>query len=92
MKIDSLTFVKSSPDLKSCPADRFPEYAFAGRSNVENPPAESSDQQEESGTKLLNSRKTRLINHFLSINAGTLSICRVIVMRARENKYGIPFP
>ncbi len=34
MELQSVSFIKSSPDLKSCPPARFPEYAFAGRSNV----------------------------------------------------------
>ncbi|MBN1414398.1 MAG: YihA family ribosome biogenesis GTP-binding protein [Bacteroidales bacterium] len=34
MDIIRVEFIKSSPDVKSCPAPSFPEYAFAGRSNV----------------------------------------------------------
>lgn len=34
MLIKSATFVKSAPDLRSCPAGSLPEYAFIGRSNV----------------------------------------------------------
>jgi GTP-binding protein len=66
MEINSVEFIKSSPDLKSCPKPSFPEYAFAGRSNV----GKSSLLN-----LLINIRnlaktsstpgKTRLINHFL---------------------------
>ena len=34
MLIKSATFVKSAPDLRSCPTGPLPEYAFIGRSNV----------------------------------------------------------
>ena len=66
MEIDNLAFIKSSPDLKSCPAERFPEYAFAGRSNV----GKSSLLNLLTNWKNLAKTsstpgKTRLINHFL---------------------------
>jgi len=66
MEIRSLTFTKSSPDLKSCPAARFPEYAFAGRSNVGkssllNLITNKKDLAKTSSTP----GKTKLINHFL---------------------------
>lgn len=59
-------FIKSSPDLKSCPKDSLPEYAFVGRSNV----GKSSLINYLSGQKRLAKTssqpgKTRLINHFL---------------------------
>lgn len=59
-------FIKSSPDLKSCPKDNLPEYAFVGRSNV----GKSSLINYISGYKKLakissQPGKTRLINHFL---------------------------
>jgi GTP-binding protein len=34
MKINSATFLVSSPDLKLCPESELPEFAFIGRSNV----------------------------------------------------------
>ena len=34
VKIKTAEFVTSAPDLASCPPERFPEFAFIGRSNV----------------------------------------------------------
>lgn len=34
MKIKSAEFIRSAPDLASCPQTTFPEFAFIGRSNV----------------------------------------------------------
>ncbi|MBN1144819.1 MAG: YihA family ribosome biogenesis GTP-binding protein [Bacteroidales bacterium] len=66
MEIQSATFVKSSPDLKSCPPSDFPEFAFAGRSNV----GKSSLLNLLINIKNLAKTsatpgKTRLINHYL---------------------------
>ena len=66
MEINSVVFIKSSPDLKSCPKPSFPEYAFAGRSNV----GKSSLLNLLINIKNLAKTsstpgKTRLINHFL---------------------------
>lgn len=66
MEIQSIKFIKSSPDLKSCPAANFPEYAFAGRSNV----GKSSLLNLLINIKNLAKTsstpgKTRLINHYL---------------------------
>ena len=65
MKIKSADFVISNTDLKKCPKERIPEYAFIGRSNV----------GKSSLINMLTSRKslaktsgrpgkTQLINHF----------------------------
>jgi GTP-binding protein len=59
-------FIKSSPDLKSCPDTEQSEYAFVGRSNV----GKSSLINYLAGIKKLaktsgNPGLTRLINHFL---------------------------
>lgn len=59
-------FIKSSPDLISCPPPHFPEYAFIGRSNVGkssliNMLTYKKDLAKTSGKP----GKTRLINHFL---------------------------
>jgi GTP-binding protein len=66
MEIRNVKFVKSSPDLKSCPEAGPPEYAFAGRSNV----GKSSLLNLLINIKNLAKTsstpgKTRLINHFL---------------------------
>lgn len=34
MKVTSAEFVISNSDVAKCPAERIPEYAFIGRSNV----------------------------------------------------------
>jgi len=64
--IKSITFVKSSADLKTCPAADKHEYAFAGRSNVGkssliNLLANNRNLAKISGVP----GKTQLINHFL---------------------------
>ena len=66
MEISGVEFIKSSPDLKSCPKPSFPEYAFAGRSNV----GKSSLINMLTGRKNLaktssSPGKTQTINHFL---------------------------
>ena len=66
MEISGVEFIKSSPDLKSCPKPSFPEYAFAGRSNV----GKSSLINMLTGKKNLaktssSPGKTQTINHFL---------------------------
>jgi GTP-binding protein len=66
MEIIRVDFVKSSPDLKSCPKPSLPEYAFAGRSNV----GKSSLINMLTGRKNLAKTsstpgKTQTINHFL---------------------------
>jgi GTP-binding protein len=66
MEINSVKFIKSSPDLKSCPKPSFPEYAFAGRSNVGkssllNLLVNMKNLAKTSSTP----GKTRLINHYL---------------------------
>lgn len=66
MEIRSVKFVKSSPDLESCPKPELPEYAFAGRSNV----GKSSLINMLVNLKKLAKTssapgKTRLINHYL---------------------------
>jgi GTP-binding protein len=66
MEIHSVKFIKSSPDLKSCPGAEPPEYAFAGRSNVGkssllNLLINMKNLAKTSSTP----GKTRLINHYL---------------------------
>lgn len=69
MEIKSAEFVISNTDVAKCPAPKFPEYAFIGRSNV----GKSSLINMLCGRKDLAKTsakpgKTQLINHFL-INA-----------------------
>ena len=66
MNIVGAKFVKSSPDVKDCPASDYPEYAFIGRSNVGkssliNCLVNQKSMAKTSGTP----GKTQLINHFL---------------------------
>jgi GTP-binding protein len=66
MEIRSVNFTKSSPDLKSCPAARFPEYAFAGRSNVGKSSLLNLLMNIKNLAKTSSTPgKTKLINHFL---------------------------
>jgi len=70
MIIKSAEFVKSSTGYQQCPEEKFPEYAFIGRSNVGkssliNKICNKSKLAKTSSTP----GKTQLINHFL-INDG----------------------
>jgi GTP-binding protein len=66
MNIKSAQFVISNTDIKLCPTDGKPEYAFIGRSNVGkssliNMLVEKKDMAKTSGKP----GKTQLINHFI---------------------------
>jgi GTP-binding protein len=66
MEIKSATFIISNSDVRKCPGDSRPEYAFVGRSNV----GKSSlinMLTNRKGLALTSSTpgKTQLINHFL---------------------------
>ena len=66
MEIKTATFIKSSPNVASCPHNVLPEYAFIGRSNVGkssliNMLTERSKLAKTSSIP----GKTQLINHFL---------------------------
>lgn len=65
MKINTAEFITSNSDASKCPAERLPEYAFIGRSNV----GKSSLINMLTGHKNLAKTsgkpgKTQLINHF----------------------------
>lgn len=69
MKITTAEFVISNSDVKKCPKDSIPEYAFIGRSNV----GKSSLINMLTGRKSLAKTsgkpgKTQLINHFIINN------------------------
>ena len=69
MEIKSAEFVISNTDIKKCPIDEKPEYAFIGRSNV----GKSSlinMLTEKKGLAKTSGRpgKTQLINHFIINN------------------------
>jgi GTP-binding protein len=64
--LGEVKFIKSSSELKECPKDSLPEYAFVGRSNV----GKSSLINLITGNRKLaktsvDPGRTRLINHFL---------------------------
>lgn len=66
MEVSIAEFIVSNSDVSKCPAEKFPEYAFIGRSNV----GKSSLINKLTNNKKLaktSSRpgKTQLINHFL---------------------------
>ncbi len=65
MKISTVNFVMSNSDVRKCPSEKLPEYAFIGRSNV----GKSSLINMLTGRKNLAKTsvkpgKTQLINHF----------------------------
>ena len=69
MLITDAKFLVSNTDIEKCPAPKFPEYAFIGRSNV----GKSSLINMVTGKKNLAKTsatpgKTRLLNHFLINN------------------------
>ncbi|MFT5237654.1 MAG: GTP-binding protein [Ulvibacter sp.] len=66
MLIKSAEFVVSNSDVAKCPKDRFPEYAFIGRSNVGKSSLINMLMQRKSLAKTSGRPgKTQLINHFL---------------------------
>lgn len=59
-------FLISSPDLKSCPEGKLPEYAFIGRSNVGKSSLINMLTGKQNLAKISQTPgKTRLINHFI---------------------------
>lgn len=64
--IRSAVFVKSSPDNKNLPPEKYPEYAFIGRSNVGKSSLINMLTLKENLAKTSGTPgKTQLINHFL---------------------------
>ncbi len=66
MKIKSAEFVLSNSDVAKCPKEKFPEYAFIGRSNVGKSSLINMLMQKKNLAKTSGRPgKTQLINHFL---------------------------
>lgn len=66
MIIKSADFVMSNTDVKKCPAAKFPEYAFIGRSNVGKSSLINMLTNYKKLAKISTKPgKTQLINHFL---------------------------
>jgi len=66
MKIKSAEFILSNSDVAKCPKDKFPEYAFIGRSNVGKSSLINMLMQRKNLAKTSGRPgKTQLINHFL---------------------------
>ena len=65
MEISSAEFVQSNTDVKKCPADSLPEYAFIGRSNVGKSSLINMLCNKKGLAKTSSTPgKTQLINHF----------------------------
>lgn len=66
MKIESAEFVVSNTDIKKCPKDGKPEYAFIGRSNVGKSSLINMLTDNKKLAKISGKPgKTQLINHFI---------------------------
>ena len=66
MKVTSAEFVISNSDVAKCPAERLPEYAFIGRSNVGKSSLINAIMNHKDLAKTSQTPgKTQLINHFL---------------------------
>jgi GTP-binding protein len=66
MKIKTAEFVISNTDIKKCPDDNLPEYAFIGRSNVGKSSLINMLTERKSLAKISSTPgKTQLINHFI---------------------------
>lgn len=70
MKIVSVAFDRSSPDLKSCPQSLRPDFAFIGRSNVGKSSLINALTRKKDLAKVSDlPGKTKLINFFVINNA-----------------------
>jgi GTP-binding protein len=66
MKINTAEFIISNSEVKKCPKDRIPEYAFIGRSNVGKSSLINMITNHKNLAKTSGKPgKTQLINHFL---------------------------
>ena len=65
MKINTATFIVSNSDVSKCPAEKIPEYAFIGRSNVGKSSLINMLTNHKKLAKISGRPgKTQLINHF----------------------------
>ena len=70
MKIKSAEFLVSNSDVLKCPSNKFPEYAFIGRSNVGKSSLINMLVQRKNLAKTSGRPgKTQLINHFVINNS-----------------------
>ena len=69
MSINKAMFVKSSTSVSECPLEKYPEYAFIGRSNVgKSSLINTLTNQKELAKTSSTPGKTQMINHFLIDN------------------------
>ncbi len=73
MSINKAVFVKSSLTVNDCPEEKYPEYAFIGRSNVgKSSLINTLTNQKELAKTSAKPGKTQMINHFLIDNKWNL--------------------
>lgn len=73
MSINKAVFVKSSVVVSECPQEKYPEYAFIGRSNVgKSSLINTLTSQKELAKTSSTPGKTQMINHFLIDNKWNL--------------------
>lgn len=73
MSINKAVFVKSSVSVSECPSEKYPEYAFIGRSNVgKSSLINTLTNQKELAKTSATPGKTQMINHFLIDNKWNL--------------------
>ena len=65
MKISKINFLKSSPNSSECPKSNLKEFAFIGRSNVENLAINMLFDNKNLAKISKKPGKTKLINHFI---------------------------
>ncbi len=73
MSINKAVFVKSSLTVSDCPEEKYPEYAFIGRSNVgKSSLINTLTNQKELAKTSSKPGKTQMINHFFIDNKWNL--------------------